>query len=241
MTTPVTVIVPWEPGCPHRETAWAWVRSQWETEHPDWPIIEQRGNFPPWCKATAVLPAVEAAPDGIVIVADADVWSDGITAAVAAITDGSWNWAIPHRLVYRLNQPATAHLLEASPGPDATRDADLLDRSNLTQPPYRGVAGGGIVILTRTLALDIPLDPRFTGWGGEDHAWGYALRSLAGQPHRTPDPLVHLWHPPAPRIRRRVGSDTNERLRDHYWRARKNPARMRRLITEGKNTWHSQR
>ena len=39
-----------------------------------------------------------------------------------------------------------------------------------------------------------PMDPRFLGWGGEDAAWGQALRRLYGPPAQFDGALTHLWH-----------------------------------------------
>ena len=75
-------------------------------------------------------------------------------------------------------------------------------------------------MLPRKLALDIPLDPRFVGWGGEDLAWGYALTTLAGEPWRSDEPLYHLWHPTPARQSRKLGSSENERVRRLYREAR---------------------
>lgn len=78
----------------------------------------------------------------------------------------------------------------------------------------------------------VPLDRRFTGWGHEDDAWGWALQTLAGPPARGDERLIHLWHPPQERRSRQRGSVESYELQERYWHARNQPTRMRELIGE---------
>jgi hypothetical protein len=100
----VAVIVPFRGGCPHRQRAWQWVREQYISTHPDWEVVEASAPRGPWCKGAAVTPAVETSEAEIVIVADADVWCDGLERAVYAIICGQAAWTMPHTEVLRLNQ-----------------------------------------------------------------------------------------------------------------------------------------
>lgn len=186
-----------------------------------WPVVEALAPAGPWVKAAAVMPAVEASAADVMVVADADVWCDGLAKAVDAVVQGAV-WAIPHGRVCRLTESAS-EAVEAGASPS---------RDDVEQPPYRGVPGGGIVVIPRASVLEVPLDPRFVGWGGEDHSWGYALRTLLGSPWRGSAPLWHLWHPPQPRLSRRIGSAENDALHLRYAAARRNPAAMRALIDE---------
>lgn len=214
------VIVPWRAGCPHREAAWRWVRARWSLL--GWPLTIAEAPPGPWCKAAAVMPAVEASTAELIVMADADVWCDAIVDAVTKIAAGA-PWAIPHERVRRLTADATQRLYAGQP--PTPRD---LDEHHL------GVPGGGLFVVPRSTFLDIPLDPRFTGWGGEDSAVGWALETLAGRPWRGRTPLLHLWHPPQPRLNRDVGSDAERQLRRRYRLARGHPAAMRQLIEEGR-------
>lgn len=210
-----TVIVPWRAGCPHRQRAWDWVRTAHEGQRP---VIEAPGPDP-WCKAAAVTPAVATCDTDIVVIADADVWCDGLNEAINHVASHG-GWAIPHTDVHRLTESGTTEWLS---------DGKVDD---LDQPAYRGKIGGGLAVIERSLYLETPLDPRFVGWGGEDEAWGHALQCLAGKPWRGTAPLIHLWHPPQPRKNRRVGTAANERLRRRYEARRSNPKKMRTLIEE---------
>ena len=165
----------------------------------------------PWVKALAVMPAVEASCAEIVVVHDADVACGGLPAALRAVESGA-PWAIPHLNVHRLN---------ADGGEE--------------QRPYRGIEGGGIVVARRPTLLEIPLDPRFAGWGQEDESWGVALNVLAGKPWRGKAPLYHFWHPPQQRLSRTRGSREGWNLRREYFRARSDPDRMRALVQEARD------
>ncbi|MFC7330831.1 hypothetical protein [Marinactinospora rubrisoli] len=158
----------------------------------------------------------------LLVVADADCWSPGIPAAIDAVRDGA-AWAMPHGPVHRLTEQATSQVLAgAEPHP----------RMPLTQPPYPGWPGGGIVALPRRLYEEVPLDHRFVGWSGEDESWAHALTALGGPPWRGRSPLWHLWHPPQPRMSRRWGSVAARELAERYRQAARSPAAMRELLDE---------
>lgn len=217
---PVELIIPWRAGCEHRDRALQFILPRYR--HLTVTIAEAPEG--PWCKALAVMPIIEASSARTIVVADADVWSDELDLAIDAVNHGR-PWAVPHFRVHRLNEAATAKVYD---GVDPkTLGPELYDQS-----PYVGVAGGGIVVLRRDVALDVPLDPRFTGWGGEDHSWGYALDSLHGAPWRGRGPLWHLWHPPQRRATRKVGSAASERLRKRYWAAWGQHDAMRQIVEE---------
>lgn len=209
------VIIPWRGGCPYRERALAWVTDRYHAA--GFPVtVAELASEGPWVKAKAVTPAVEASNAGVVVVADADVWCDGITDAVTNCK----TWAIPHQHVRRLTEEATEAVYAGG---------DL--GGPLVEKSYSGKQGGGIVVIRRDAYLETPLDPRFEGWGREDESWGWALNLILGLPWRAPRPLWHLWHPPQPRPTRSKGSEATEALFDRYRRTRK-AAEMRQLVAE---------
>jgi hypothetical protein len=216
----VAVIVPWRADCPHRARALTRVCRQYAAYHPDWEVIKAPAPAGPWSKGAAVMPTVDQCAADIVVVADADVWCDATQAAVDAVRGGA-PWAMPHRKVERLTAAATEVLLAGGPL-----------RRDLDEPAYDGRIGGGIVVARRETLLDIPMDPRFQGWGREDEAFGYALHVLAGPAWRGSARLIHLWHPPQSRNGRKRGSAETERLFKRYRQARTNRHLMRALINE---------
>jgi hypothetical protein len=99
---------------------------------------------------------------------------------------------------------------------------------------HPGMMGGGIVVTTREVAENVPLDPRFKGWGQEDNSWAMALRCLAGPPRKGSADLIHLHHPAPERISRARGNPDGIELRSRYCSASKHPDRMAALIQEAR-------
>lgn len=219
----VEVIIPWREGCPHRQRALDWVLGRYRAGHPDWLVTVERAPDGPWCKATAVASAAARSGPELVVVADADVWTTGLPAAVELIAQGA-AWAVPHTMLHRLSEACTSMLLA---GEDPVLEHD--------QPPYEGLIGGGVIVLARRTLRDVPLDPRFTGWGQEDVSHAVALHVLAGPALRGRADLLHLWHPPQSRMNRKKGSPEGVLLHRRYLRARRDPAEMRALIEEAKH------
>lgn len=217
----VEVVIPFAGGCRWRERALSWATGRYPRT---WGVTVAEGDSP-WTKAKAVRPAVEASRAEIIVVADADVWTDGVAEAVAAVELGQ-PWAIPFTGVFRLTPEATERILAGEPIPADEHELDLDERA------YKGRPGGGAVVAPRELLLDVPLDPRFVGWGQEDESWGIALRTIAGAPHRCRHALIHLWHPPQERLDREFGSREGRALRERYEAAGASADAMRALIAE---------
>jgi len=191
-------VIPWRGGNPHRERALAWLLEKLGTA-----TVAQGPRDRPWSKGAALLPAVEASEAEIVVVHDADVWSHGTPAAVAAVEAGE-PWAMPHGTVYRLSEPASVEYM----------------------------AGGGFVAIPRETYLSVPMDPRFEDWGGEDLSWANALWFLTGPGWRGTADLIHLWHPPEPGSRENRTTGPNRALARRYREARADPNLMRALVNE---------
>lgn len=214
----VSVLVPRAGDCSHRERAWEWVRAQLA----EFEVVEGWGDPAAWCKAEAVSEALERATGDVLVVHDADVWSEHLGAAIAAVNDGDVLWGSPHRHVRRLTEEGTARFIAGE------RETAPVEEN------HHSVLGGGIVVMRRETYEECPLDPRFVGWGGEDAAWAAALRTLAGVPLVLRQPLWHLWHPPQERMNRKVGNVKSDELRAEYVGARMSASRMRDLIEEGR-------
>lgn len=217
----VSVVVPFAGDCEHRARALAWTRQRYEQF--GWEVVVGQGDAEEWRKADAVTDALERAAGDTLVVADCDVWSNEIEPAVHAVERGA-PWVVPFRQVYRLNRASTEKIYEGD---------EFSARLLRARPPYRGVIGGGIIVLTRELYGRVPLDRRFVGWGGEDLSWGYALRTLAGEPVRLGAHLWHLWHPPQVRpSEQRRWNAGNTALYRRYAKARSNPDLMLELVKE---------
>lgn len=183
MATEFAVIIPFRPGCPHREAAFRWVVTRWEALGVELVVGTDEWDRP-WSKARAVQKAIDETTAGALVISDADVWCDHID--ISPLADG--RWVMPHTMVHRLDEPSTAAVLQGGePGGTYTRN------------PYRGHPGGGITVVHRDLWEACPLDPRFLGWGYEDDSWAKALTHVAGAPVRGDEILWHLYHPLAER------------------------------------------
>jgi hypothetical protein len=231
----VHVLVPWhDHGDDQRRQILDHIIGRWGTTFAHWPLrLGALTADSDWCKADAVEIALRAAcpaDDDALVIADADVWADpdAIIAAVHAVESGSVAWAMPHRLVHRLNADATAAALVGLDYPTAAATFGY-DRQ-----PYVGTVGGGITVLVAAAYRTCPLDPRFVGWGQEDESWGEALRTIHGHRHRGMADLWHLWHEPMPRMTTGIGNQHGMYVRDQYRRCNGDPARMRRLIDSGR-------
>lgn len=217
----VACLIPYRDiGCEHRTRALEYVTARLQAEHP-WPLVIGRHDEGLWVKAHAISDALAQTQAEILIVADADCWTDGLAEAVARVEAGV-AWAIPHRGVHRLNEDSTARWMAGEP----------LDGLPLAERAYLGVECGGVFVVRRDVYDATGFDPRFRGWGGDDDSLSYALRALYGPPWRGKAPLVHLHHPPQERACRNFGSMEGRDLRKRYARARGDADAMKRLIRE---------
>lgn len=214
------VVIPWAGRCWHRERALDWVKARYREHFPEWTIVIAHYGTP-GVKASAVMPAIKRARSDLIVVADADCWTDGLARAAAMVTEGA-AWAVPHGMVHRLTEEGTGALLAGDPWQEQPLD----------RPAYQGLAGGGFVIAPRKTLLSVPLDPAYVGWGQEDASWGLALHALAGDCWRGSSPLIHLWHPPQPKAMAKYGSIASRDRFRRYQAARRSPHKMRELIQE---------
>jgi hypothetical protein len=216
----VSVIVPWRSGCLHRETSMRYVVDRLRREHPDWQVVLADHPGDVFSRAQAVVSALPRTFGKTIVVHDADCW----VPALADSVEESWqtgSWVVPHWSVHRLTEEASADVLGG---------LEPHDRMPTVERPYKGVRTGGVVVLPRDMIEAHPPDVRFRGWGGEDEAWGHRLMTLVGRPLRSREPLYHLWHPPAPRLNRRVGNVENETLANRYRAAAGKPDDMRKVV-----------
>jgi len=181
-----------------------------------------------WCKGAAAQNGVDQTSGDVLVIADGDVWCDGMLDAIDAVAGGA-PWAVPHLLLHRLTEAATASVLAGVP-PHPGMPLAVLTK------PYKGFLGGGVVVLRRDVWDECPIDVRFLDWGHDDESWAVALGHLYGPPRRFDSTLWHLWHPPQERITWGLGSLDNKALYERYHHASRNPDRsaMRSLIAEGK-------
>lgn len=194
----VSVLVPRsKDDGPDRVAAWNYVRARYAKFRPDWEIVEGFAPAVPWRKGEALREAVEKCRGKIAIVADADCLLDlhALTDAVRLVESQEAPWVVPHKLVHRLTQSATAEQLRqpSRPGLDPPPPTALARRA------YVGFPAGGCLVLSRpNLQATGGIPAQFMGWGGEDEALAVILDTLLGPHRRLDSTLIHLWHPPQP-------------------------------------------
>jgi hypothetical protein len=218
----VAVIVPYRKTCLDRERAWELVGSHLASvfSATDLVIADHEGE--PYCKALAVMNAVQQIDAEIVVVHDADVITDHLPLVLDQLGK-RWRWAIPHTLVARLSFEQTQDYYNGI-------EPDL----NHCEEVHAGVMGGGVFAVFRDDLLRIPFDVRFKGWGGEDTSWGKAMRTLVGEPFRHTSTLLHLWHQPQERIHRAYGSEETLERMLKYCDAFRNPKQMQELVNDAR-------
>ncbi len=221
----VSVVIPYErSGDPHREAAYRWVTTWWAEHHPGYEVVTGTCPVGSWSKGVAVADGLARATGPIVIYADADVWCDSVQAAVDAVREGA-GWATPHKRVKRLTAAATAQVIAG--------ERPCRIGGYLAEPPYLGCPAGGIVVASREVHEEVPVDPRFMGWGQEDEARTQALTRLVGPPHRVAADLWHLWHRPPTRQTRKWGSEESRAMYRRYSDARTVEA-MRAVLVDAR-------
>lgn len=221
----VAVIFPFRAGCPYREAAFEWVRSQFDAF--PWEQVIGECEPGPYNRSAAIIDGVLKTDATTLVISDADVWCDGTERAVQHVEEHG-GWVVPHRLIWRLSRESTAEVLAGY----SWKNRPLSQDNEQDKRPYVGNECGTLLVIHREVLLSAPPDVRFVGWGQEDLAWAYALRALCGRSRRYPNDLVHLWHPPQERLDRKVGSRTSELLLDRYRKVRTKPHLMRELVAE---------
>lgn len=229
----VDVIVPYSGGDTHRALAWGWVHERYRQEYPKWGVRTGDASTP-WVKALAVENALRRSTADTLVIADADVWVENLGSYVERVEYGEKDWACPQIRVFRFNAEGSSLIYDGDEPIDVA-----LRRGHLVQAPYKRMLGGGLIVIKRELYDRVPLDPRFVGWGGEDHAWGYALLTLAGDRIQGRELLWHLWHPPAERIGRATYNDESMALFTRYQNAASNVELMQSIVDEGRAAWGS--
>lgn len=222
----VAVLIPWVGGDIDREDALNWVLWKYRTEHPTWEIVlgsPEQGLS----RAQSLRDAANKTDAEMLVCADADVWC-GMNEAVRQAQ--FYGWAIPHLYIYRLSRSSSQKVLS---GMD-WRGLPLSNDNDQDSRPYKGHEGGTLLAIEHSIFDQVGPDPRFVDWGQEDDCWAMALRTLVGIPWRGDENLMHLWHPPQPRLSRKLGSLANKFLHSRYMEANGNPEAMTALLQEAK-------
>lgn len=245
----IDLIVPFTPGLTEdRDRIWAWLRRYWRRHLPGARIIIGYDSSVPFSKTAAVNAAAAKARGDILIILDADAYvSPELVLRCAneirqARRRGRRLWFVPYRRCYRLSESATERVLTSSPRnpwrPDDPPLQTYLDHDHGTRPQYGHHYMAMIAILPREAFEEVGgMDPRFSGWGGEDISFMRAVDTIYVN-HKTVDHAVfHLRHDTLGLgINRQWAGQTKRMpfalLGARYQAAYGDRARMLRLIAE---------
>ena len=234
-----------------------WLKQYWAAQLPGAQIVvgDDEDVDKPFSKSVAVNNAASKAKGDIFVIVDADGYID--TNAVLHCAKeirkarklGKKLWFVPYRQFYRLTHEASAELLASDPAdpllfPCPPKGSSM---SSDTDPTMGHWYGAMIQIMSREAFETVGgWDPRFRGWGGEDHAAMRAMDTLYA-PHKTlPGQVLHVWHPmlgPEGEVksvhwknRMWEGQDApqiNNKLSWRYYHASNKPEVMKKLVAEG--------
>jgi predicted glycosyltransferase involved in capsule biosynthesis len=215
----VAVCVPWRAGDPSRERNVAYVRRFWERL--GWPVILGDTRHQTFNRSAARNMAARQSSADLLVFADADIIGEPaviLAAAVHALEHETAVW--PHTVTHLLSRQDTKKVHDGA-DPAAFRGARL----------FKG-SPAGILIVHRDLYETVGgWDDGFDGgWGFEDVAFAWTLRTLADT-RRFDGRLTHLWHPTAPEKQSAIAYRTpNRARRDLYHQAIGDRQAMRQLL-----------
>jgi len=221
------------------------------------PLLAHHPSIP-FSKSAAVNNAASKARGDVFVIIDADGYLPASVVLLCAkkIREdrerGIRLWFVPYRKFYRLTQNASRRVLESSPShpyeftvpPDPQ---DVLD--DHSSGSRLGHWYGALIQIMPREAFECVggWDPRFRGWGGEDHAAMRAMDTLFW-PHKTlPGQVLHLWHPMFNLDKvsawvhwkyrtwsNQTTTGANDDLSGKYYGATGDEKRMQKLVDEGK-------
>lgn len=227
----VSVLVPRAPdNGGFRDQAWAWLARHWAVHHPTWQICVGESPADPWIKGEAVRKALDQAEGAVIILADADCLVDPETLALAVRrVEAGAPWVIPHGQVYRLSAAGTGQVLGGDPASLVAAEA----LAPYDRAPYRGLAGGGMLVAPRaSFEATGGIPDGFRGWGAEDETLALILDTLLGPHERLAADLVHFWHPPQPE--KKASSAVNRDGMRRFRAVMGNPEGMWALIQQAR-------
>lgn len=175
MISKVAILVPRRTGMTDRDRLWAFCRTWWANDFPEWEIHEGAGPDGPFCRSHAINEAAGKAGDwDVAVIIDADVLCDpqAVRAAVDLAVATNGPTLAYHRRVL-LSRESTERVMGGFRG-----DWDGLAR----ETKDRFDACSSAVVVTRSLWDAVGgFDERFIGWGWEDVAFRCATETVSGR------------------------------------------------------------
>lgn len=229
----VVMLVPRRGGVPDRDRLWAFCRTWWLNDFPDWELFEGSGPDGPFCRSHAINEAAAKAGDwDVAVIIDADVLLDpqAVRSAVdLAVATDSMTLAYHRRVL--LDGPGTDKIVSGFRG-----NWESLGR----QCPDRYDACSSAVIVTRKLWDAVGgFDERFVGWGWEDVAFRVACETASGREMtKIASTCWHLFHITSSGNNRSESTfQKNKSLGDRYSAARFNREVMTEILSGHETGW----
>ncbi|GGM28165.1 hypothetical protein GCM10011351_12590 [Paraliobacillus quinghaiensis] len=225
----ISIILPYQSDNGPRDKAFSWVKKFYEATMPEAELIISSQKNGTINVSHAFNNAAETAAGDIFVLADADIIYNPAILDEAIKLLEKYPCVIPFRGVVDLSQDKTNKLLETEPNWPLNTTIDDYSIDN-----KYGSFGGKLKVMSReTYKAAGGFDERFVGWGGEDDAFIYALKTLCGPFKKLENQVIHLWHPKINWYNAPNAKD-NRSLLKRYNRAIGNKEDMLKLISERK-------
>lgn len=217
------ILVPRRPDKGQRDRLWAFTRPYWECL--GYEIVEGDHLTGPFSRSAALNTAARQAGDwDTAILLDSDVLVDLKTVEQGVeLSEHTGKVVHPFRIWKGLNPGMTDEVMKGYSG--------NWDRG--IKETYNDNISACVIVPRRVWECTGGFDERFQGWGWEDSAWMWAVRSLTDTNLRLKGDLWHLFHHPSPE--RNSASrlwKANRDLALRYHSVMYSPSAMLDLLTE---------
>lgn len=228
----VVILCPRRAGVEDRDRLWAFARTWWENDYPEWPVVEGHHHRGPFNRSHAINAASDLADAGgrwdIAVIIDADVLADPDTIRSAVnVAAGTGQMVLAYDERVHLNAKGTEKVM-------AGYDGDWRERS-LVEATYRDSCSSAVVVRRDLWDTVHGFDECFAGWGWEDVAFRIACETLGPGPLiKLSAPIFHLRHQTSHENNRRSPTLAMNRERaGRYKRAhRKDTTAIEALLAE---------
>lgn len=226
--TRTVILAPRRSDGGHRDRLWEFCRKRWQTDFPDWPIVEGHHDEGPFNRSAAINRASrDAGAWDVAVVIDCDVLAHSPAVRYGVEVASTLGCiVVSHDERVMLNKSGTEKVLGGFTG--SWRSTNMVERV------WQDSVSCAVIVPRSVWDAVGGFDELFVGWGFEDTAFRIAAETLTGkQLIKLSSELFHLWHPESSETRRssptyRANAIRVQRYRDARWR----PDDLAVLLTE---------